>query len=325
MPPRDPRLVVGSTVSTKATFVTSKAECCRRYGALWQTKVVKGIVESVLRELPRASAQKRETYVVARYDLGGGVTKVAKINLRSILKDVIGPAVNLSTDMQNAAVPAAATAVNNNATPAAAINNINSAGVPVNNNATLAATNNNINSAGVPVNNNATPAAANNNINSAGVPVNNNATPAAGNIIAAINSLLADSTCNQPALETPPEQDYQQVEDLFVGPAPVAIVHDREWFQDDERLKNDLRRPVRPREWSINTPLGDVIHAGSDANFTRSRLDYFLLMFPLPHLNNIVRLTNSELTTLNKRETTAGEVLKFFGILILISKFEFSA
>jgi serine/threonine protein kinase len=118
---------------------------------------------------------------------------------------------------------------------------------------------------------------------------------------------------------------YQQVEDLFEGPAPVAIVHDREWFQDDERLKNDLRRPVRPREWSINTPLGDVIHAGSDANFTRSRLDYFLLMFPLPHLNNIVRLTNSELTTLNKRETTAGEVLKFFGILILISKFEFSA
>ena len=95
MPPRDPRLVVGSTVSTKATFVTSKAECCRRYGALWQTKVVKGIVESVSRELPRASAQKRETYVVARYDLGGGVTKVAKINLRSILKDVIGPAVNL--------------------------------------------------------------------------------------------------------------------------------------------------------------------------------------------------------------------------------------
>ncbi len=48
-------------------------------------------------------------------------------------------------------------------------------------------------------------------------------------------------------------------------------------------------------------------------------------MFPLPHLNNIVRLTNSELTTLDKRETTAGEVLKFFGILILISKFEFSA
>ncbi len=118
----------------------------------------------------------------------------------------------------------------------------------------------------------------------------------------------------------PPQQQA-----IFVGPAPVAIVHDREWFQDDERLKNDLWHPVRPQEWSINTPLGDVIHAGSDANFTHSRLDYFLLMFPLLLLNKIVRLTNSELTALNKWETTTGEVLKFFGILILISKFEFSA
>jgi hypothetical protein len=247
MPPRDPMLIVGSTVSAKATFVKSKAECCRRYSALWQTKVVKGIVESVSRELPHASAQKHETYAVARYDLGGGVTR-KKINLWSILKDVIGPAVNISTDMQNAAVPAAAmnnnstpslvataTAMNNNATPAAANYDINSAGVPVNNNSTPS-----LLAAATAMNNNATPAAANNNINSAGVPVNNNATPAAGNIIAAINSLLTDSTCNQPALETPPEQDYQQVDDLFVGPAPVAIVHDREWFQDNERLKNDL-------------------------------------------------------------------------------------
>ncbi len=113
MPPRDPRLVVGSTVSAKATFVKSKAECCRRYGALWQTKVVKGILESVLRELPCANAKKCETYVLARYDLGGGVTKVAKNNLRSILKDAIGPQANLSMDMQNAAVPTA---------PAAAVN-----------------------------------------------------------------------------------------------------------------------------------------------------------------------------------------------------------
>jgi hypothetical protein len=46
-----------------------------------QTKVVKGIVESVSRELPHGNAQKHETYVVARYDLGGGITNVAKINL----------------------------------------------------------------------------------------------------------------------------------------------------------------------------------------------------------------------------------------------------
>ncbi len=41
----------------------------------------KEIVESVSKELPCASEQKHETYVVARYDLGGGVMKVANINL----------------------------------------------------------------------------------------------------------------------------------------------------------------------------------------------------------------------------------------------------
>ncbi len=36
-------------------------------------------------------AQKHETYVVAWCNLGGGVTKVAKINLQTILKDTVGP------------------------------------------------------------------------------------------------------------------------------------------------------------------------------------------------------------------------------------------
>jgi hypothetical protein len=97
---RDPRLVVWSTISAKVTFVTSKAECCHRYAALQQTKVVKETVELVSRELPHGNAQKHETYVVARYDLGGGVIKVEKFNLRSILNDAMGLAVILLIDLQ---------------------------------------------------------------------------------------------------------------------------------------------------------------------------------------------------------------------------------
>jgi hypothetical protein len=73
----------------------------------------------------------------------------------------------------------------------------------------------------------------------------------------------------------------------------------------------------------LNTPVGDIIHAGSDDNFTCSCLEYFLILFPLPRLNNILTLANSELIPLDKQATTAGEVLKYFGILILIFKFEF--
>ncbi len=49
-----------------------------------------------------------------------------------------------------------------------------------------------------------------------------------------------------------PQQNYQQVDDLFVGPAQAAIVHDREWFEDDKRFKIDMQCPVCPREWSMN-------------------------------------------------------------------------
>jgi hypothetical protein len=83
--------------------------------------------------------------------------------------------------MQNTAVPAAAAAVSNNTTPAL-----------------VAAANDNMNSATV---------------QAAATAVNNNATPAAGNFIPANNFLLTNTTPNQPTLETPPEQNYQQVDD----------------------------------------------------------------------------------------------------------------
>ena len=46
-------------------------------------------------------------------------------------------------------------------------------------------------------------------------------------------------------------------------------------------------------------------------------------MFPLEHLGVIVRLTNVSLCHTKKTKTTEGEILKFFGILILVTRFEF--
>ena len=56
-----------------------------------------------------------------------------------------------------------------------------------------------------------------------------------------------------------------------------------------------------------------------------SRLEYFLMMFPPTHLQDMTRWTNRGLTANNKENTTVGELLKFFGILILSSKFEFQS
>ena len=44
--PDDPRLYIGASVEAKAVFVTSLAECSRRYGTNAKTKVVPGLVVS---------------------------------------------------------------------------------------------------------------------------------------------------------------------------------------------------------------------------------------------------------------------------------------
>ena len=54
-----------------------------------------------------------------------------------------------------------------------------------------------------------------------------------------------------------------------------------------------------------------------------SRLDYFLVMFPPAQLVQCTILTNIVLKKEKLKESTTGEILTFFGIIILMSKFEF--
>lgn len=69
-------------------------------------------------------------------------------------------------------------------------------------------------------------------------------------------------------------------------------------------------------------PGGDEVRAGGEWR-ERKAAEYFYGMFPMGHLPKIVALTNVELLANHFRETTAGEILRFFGVLILISRFEF--
>jgi hypothetical protein len=85
-----------------------------------------------------------------------------------------------------------------------------------------------------------------------------------------------------------------------------------------------INGPLMERDFAIKTPIGDTITRSSDKNGVRSKLDYFLLMFPPSQLTLITTLTSEQLIKDNKKPTTKGEILKFFGMLILITRFEFS-
>jgi hypothetical protein len=56
-----------------------------------------------------------------------------------------------------------------------------------------------------------------------------------------------------------------------------------------------------------------------------SAMDFFLLMFPPKQLVLMVDLTNIELEKLEANTTNTSELLKFFGVLILMTSFEFTS
>ena len=51
----------------------------------------------------------------------------------------------------------------------------------------------------------------------------------------------------------------------------------------------------------------------------------FLMLFPPEQLQLILQLTNNELAMVRKNYTTAGEIAKFFGVMLLATRFEFGS
>ncbi len=71
---------------------------------------------------------------------------------------------------------------------------------------------------------------------------------------------------------------------------------------------------------------GDVLVSGANtaAISDMTPLDFFL-MFPPKQLIDMVELTNAELTKLELNKTNYSEMLKFFGVILLMTKFEFTS
>ena len=72
----------GDKVTAKAVHVTSLAECTRRFGRQNKTKMVNGNVLSTFTK--KTATGRNSRYIRGQFDLGGGVLKVADVNVRSI-------------------------------------------------------------------------------------------------------------------------------------------------------------------------------------------------------------------------------------------------
>jgi Transposase IS4 len=104
----------------------------------------------------------------------------------------------------------------------------------------------------------------------------------------------------------------------------VATAHGYDWHDEPAQLHHELGVRHRYRSWSLQTAIGDTIRAGDNCDEKYSRLDIFLMMFPPKQLEIIQQLTSRKLAEKNLLQTTIGEIVRFFGSLVLMTRYEFT-
>jgi len=152
-----------------------------------------------------------------------------------------------------------------------------------------------------------------------------------GNVTTAVDAAAAAVEAAAAANSTPPNQmstttgaPPAPTRDQFDPHAPIASPHGTDWYKDDFATRTPINGPVPYKEWKMRTPTGEVIAPGSDTGpMQHSLLQYFIWSFPPMALMLIVQQTSLILRGKGLKETTAGEILKFFGMLILITRYEF--
>lgn len=132
------------------------------------------------------------------------------------------------------------------------------------------------------------------------------------------------------------EFDLPSDADLAALPLPTAgtgarrvsldcMAHETNWVEDDGAMNIDVNGVVAGRRWYIRDHFGNSYCKGSDPSARESRLDYFLLLFPHKALIHIVEETSASLLADGCQPTTVEEVIAFFGVVILATRFEFGS
>ena len=106
---------------------------------------------------------------------------------------------------------------------------------------------------------------------------------------------------------------------------PVTEANGRKWF--DGSMEVDINGPVPSRFWRMTCQwTGKEFFAGCDSDRDEPLLteyDYFMACFPKTTLHQVVHRTSANLVRNKKDATSTGEILKFFGVMILITRYEF--
>ena len=105
--------------------------------------------------------------------------------------------------------------------------------------------------------------------------------------------------------------------------------HGQRWVENDLEALRNQNGTIRERVFKIISETGFEYKKNCQRAKALSRLEWFLLSFPPAQLAEMVRLTNKELAKIRVRNSTTdwvtqGELVKFLGMLMLMTRFEFN-
>ena len=103
---------------------------------------------------------------------------------------------------------------------------------------------------------------------------------------------------------------------------PVVECHGNKWFEGNTELPTNGN--FVHKTWKLTCQYsGTDVTPGCDLAKQFSPLDFFMAVFPKKQLSMMVEETSAKLQKEGKPRLTKGELLKWIGVLVLITRFEF--
>ena len=149
--------------------------------------------------------------------------------------------------------------------------------------------------------------------------------------VAIANGASPDNITAPPAVAAnapPPGTSQSGLSSLSASTAgssrvPVATAHGVDWYVDANSELPVNGAFVR-KTWKVTDQYtGQDYTPGCDSNKELRPIDFFMAVFPKKQLSMMVEKTSERLAVAGKPRLTKGELLKWFGVLILITRFEF--
>ena len=141
----------------------------------------------------------------------------------------------------------------------------------------------------------------------------------------AADSPTASTTKPPSGMETPSPPPLRGGGNPPTPPTPAAFANDgRAWFQGD--AAHDMNGPMTAKMWRMTCQwTGNEFTEGCDNGLVpkHTELDCFMACFPKTQLKWMVERLNIALSRAKKKPTTMEELLKWFGVLMLVTRFEF--